>query len=627
LSSSVLPAESEASSDDVVVIDYKPKQPTSKPPSGRAVALSKWAVRLCMAFSLWLSFEFIRRTAFTIFGERTYTLFDDAMISMRYARNLAEGNGLVWNSGERIEGYTNLLWTLWMALLHVLPFPDRLTPALVAASGAALLAVGVWLSAVLARELAPRSAVAPVIAAALTATSYPLMFWTLRGMEVGLLAVIATGSVILALRARNASNKRAVKGLCALLVAGLLTRPDAVIIALVVVPFAFLMRERGERKALIAPLIGAPIAVLGALTAFRLAYYGAPVPNTYTLKVEGIPLDFRIKRGGKAMLELFFKGGMLMLVVAAAIAPLAALRKRGASGRVNLFSPAMLAASMCAAFMVYSVYVGGDAWEDLKIANRYVSTILPILFALVAAGLVTAVRRSLAATSALVAAVAATVLLANVKLPTLDALYQPRTDMSDSLFGSAVVAVVVLAAAALLWRRRRSSTSAIAALAVAGCFAVATSGTAMHFFWENYIPLEPGDRDGARYGTVLQDMTEPGTRIALSSAGNIAYFAGDDRVFVDELGKMDTHIAHEAPRRPDFPPGHQKWNYDYSFHVLQPDLISQSFGLVPEDVRKLQDAGWVQVNNDAFVRPGANNVDATAIRQFHENWRMGIHPN
>jgi hypothetical protein len=39
---------------------------------------------------------------------------DDAFISFVYARNLAKGNGLVW-FGERVEGYTNFLWVLWMA--------------------------------------------------------------------------------------------------------------------------------------------------------------------------------------------------------------------------------------------------------------------------------------------------------------------------------------------------------------------------------------------------------------------------------------------------------------------------------------------------------------------------------
>ena len=32
---------------------------------------------------------------------------DDAYITFRYARSLAEGKGPYWNPGERVEGYSN----------------------------------------------------------------------------------------------------------------------------------------------------------------------------------------------------------------------------------------------------------------------------------------------------------------------------------------------------------------------------------------------------------------------------------------------------------------------------------------------------------------------------------------
>ena len=41
---------------------------------------------------------------------------DDAFISFRYAENLAVGHGPVWNTGERVEGYTNFLWVLLLSL-------------------------------------------------------------------------------------------------------------------------------------------------------------------------------------------------------------------------------------------------------------------------------------------------------------------------------------------------------------------------------------------------------------------------------------------------------------------------------------------------------------------------------
>ncbi|MDP1747645.1 MAG: hypothetical protein Q8L90_18875, partial [Bacteroidota bacterium] len=50
------------------------------------------------------------------------SMVDDAYVSLRYARHLALGNGLVYNAGQPpVEGYTNLLWVLWMAPGTVLP--------------------------------------------------------------------------------------------------------------------------------------------------------------------------------------------------------------------------------------------------------------------------------------------------------------------------------------------------------------------------------------------------------------------------------------------------------------------------------------------------------------------------
>src|SRR3989339_1269853 len=37
---------------------------------------------------------------------------DDAYTSLRYVKNFLEGKGLVFNEGERVEGYTNFLWIM-----------------------------------------------------------------------------------------------------------------------------------------------------------------------------------------------------------------------------------------------------------------------------------------------------------------------------------------------------------------------------------------------------------------------------------------------------------------------------------------------------------------------------------
>ncbi len=41
---------------------------------------------------------------------------EDAYITFRYAKNLAIGNGLLYNPGERVMGFSSPLWTVWSAL-------------------------------------------------------------------------------------------------------------------------------------------------------------------------------------------------------------------------------------------------------------------------------------------------------------------------------------------------------------------------------------------------------------------------------------------------------------------------------------------------------------------------------
>ena len=81
-------------------------------------------------------------------------LADDAFISFRYAQHFAEGEGLVWNLGHRVEGYTNFLWTVLVAAGLKLGVPVQfsstaLTLAMLVAfavGGAALLTREGWVS-------------------------------------------------------------------------------------------------------------------------------------------------------------------------------------------------------------------------------------------------------------------------------------------------------------------------------------------------------------------------------------------------------------------------------------------------------------------------------------------------
>ena len=142
---------------------------------------------------------FVFRTSFVVDGRRYFVLFEDAMISMRYARNFADGHGFAWNAGEPpIEGFTNFLWTLWMSLAHKIGMSESKISLFIMLSGVALM-LG---NGLVASQIAARISKAPwvpVLVLAAVLFDYPLVFWTLRGMEVGALSLIVYTILYLAI--------------------------------------------------------------------------------------------------------------------------------------------------------------------------------------------------------------------------------------------------------------------------------------------------------------------------------------------------------------------------------------------------------------------------------------------
>ena len=140
---------------------------------------------------------FIERTSFVIDGTRYFSLFDDAMISMRYAKNLVHGVGLVWNPGDvRVEGYTNPLWVYYMAFFHLLPLSAAKISLGIQLSGMVFLILTFVVVKKVVEELCVQEnqyinliTFASVI---LTAFYLPLNNWSLQGMEVSILTLMVS---------------------------------------------------------------------------------------------------------------------------------------------------------------------------------------------------------------------------------------------------------------------------------------------------------------------------------------------------------------------------------------------------------------------------------------------------
>jgi len=222
------------------------------------------------------------------------TGIDDANIYFVYARNLANGHGFVYNAGgERVEGFTSLLWTLISALVFKLSTSPELVLLIInlALMGLAVACILNHLQFAFPGESTSWGVklLLPAIFLILLITSSRYLVWnTITLMENGLwsaLLVITTILVIGDHSSPRALNVRFIP----LSILLLLTRPESILwvpifAAILFVRVASTTSSLNALKAL-APSIVCIAVSLALMTLFRLQYFGYPLPNTYYAKV------------------------------------------------------------------------------------------------------------------------------------------------------------------------------------------------------------------------------------------------------------------------------------------------------------------------------------------------------
>ena len=219
-------------------------------------------------------------------------IVDDAYISARYAANLCDGHGLIFNPGATpVEGFSNLLWTLLAA-----PFACAGRDPIPALKWIGwLLLVGTAPLAAFVARRANASRPASAATAALVFAAPASVAWAFGGLEAPLLAFLLVAAV-----AVHESASKFAPLASALWIAACLTRVDAagIVVVYLLVRTIAGRADRPTFRRGIAALVAVAVA-LGAVTLWRLQTYGAPLPNTAYAKVD---FDFAIVRSGFAYL-------------------------------------------------------------------------------------------------------------------------------------------------------------------------------------------------------------------------------------------------------------------------------------------------------------------------------------
>jgi hypothetical protein len=501
------------------------------------------------------AWRYILATSFIVDGTRYYVLFDDAMISMRYAYNLAHGNGLVWNVGERVQGFTNPLWVFYMALLHLLPIPSAQLGLAVQVTGALLLATTLYFVRRIVEHLTP-DLPAMLGAVALTAFYAPLDSYSLLGMEVSALALILAASVWLILKH---SPDRFTPWLYVVLGLGTLLRSDMAV-PYVIILGAMCLIQRQHLGRHLAWGLGLLVLSLGGQGAASLLYYGEWLPNTYYLKIEGWPLALRIMRGLYTLVWFSYYSNWILFFL-----PLTLILFRR-DWKVRLPIAILIGQ------LAYSVYVGGDAWEHHGGANRYICVGMPLYFALLGVSAEELRQRARS-------------LLGGGRL----------VDIGSRIAWAACFVLAMLNFNLLMgdWKSIERWSLARRPDYVAGSDANLSIALA------------------------LRNTTTADATIAVLGAGTIPYMLPDHRV-LDILGKTDPVIAHQPVRTPmsiedvpDMRPGHMKWDYARTIGELKPDVVVSIWPGTDEEAAPYLEEyvqGEIAPRIRVYLRKGSANI-------------------
>jgi arabinofuranosyltransferase len=343
---------------------------------------------------------------------------DDAQIAFVYASHFAAGEGFVYNvGGERVEGFTSLLWVLATSIFF---FFSQAPYSAILVLSVALTAASCALAA---RLTSPGWTTWLLYLVVVLGWPAHVTWQTASLMDTALWGVLLMAATVMTVDARASTyDDLRFAGVCVAIVA---TRPES----LLVVP-AFITLRTGRlfavsdtgRTALrraVTPAAAFCLAVI-TLTAFRILYFGYPLPNTYYAKVSP-SLEYSV-RAGVDYLKSFLRSTPVVTVLSALIVAVLAwtasylVRGRGRSTdrlRVVLRSDAVVLATIAATLLIVPVLNGGDHFAWWRMYQPVFPILAAVPFAVLrdpATGLSQLTPRSAAMQGAAAAGVAVVVL-------------------------------------------------------------------------------------------------------------------------------------------------------------------------------------------------------------------------
>jgi hypothetical protein len=270
-------------------------------------------------------------------------------------------------------------------------------------------------------------------------------------------------------------------------------------------------------------IVGLYVVFIVGQELFRWGYYGEWLPNTYTLKVGGIPLSSRLENGIRFVAPFLREVYVLLILVGAGL--IFAFRR-----------DKLLLASVFAVLVCYQVWAGGD----ISSYWRLLSPVMPIML----------------------------VLGTHEILMALQYLSETRGFRRHFLSNPSFL--------------RRYILGVLACALVLGMLWSINSRYLPEIAMVRDFNNVRTNEERVNIALTIERFTTPDAEVGVFDAGAIPYYTG--RPAIDFLGKADPRISRLAPDPSGLPkmrffegriynPGHNKYDLEYSIKELRPTYV------------------------------------------------------
>jgi arabinofuranosyltransferase len=305
---------------------------------------------------------------------------DDAFISFRYAKNFIEGHGLVYNVGERVEGYTNFLWTILLSVFMGLGFNAvMVSQVLGGLFGLFTILLLLRFNQVLYPENSFFNYLAPLFLVCCGAYAA----WSTGGLETSFYTFLVFSGSFLFITGMEKALYSALSGMVFALAC--LTRLDGLIFVGVTLVFYVSRLQRKKPFAWKLLCFWTLSFLIPFLVYFiwRWSYYGKFLPNTFYVKIGG---EILYQQGLIYLFDFISRFWAWLYIIPIVFLYLAIKSNSKLRFIVHYFFILILL------FSVYVIYVGGDFMDMF----RFFVPVLPFLFFLIQEGFRTIYDYSLA---------------------------------------------------------------------------------------------------------------------------------------------------------------------------------------------------------------------------------------